>query len=183
MPTAARARLLATAERLFHAEGVRAVGVERLLAESGVGRASFYRHFPGKDDLVLAVLEQRLARWRAGLTAAVAQRGGGVLAVFDEIDAQAGDPEFRGCAAINAMVEAADRGSPAHRIAAAHKEALAAWLGDLTGDADLGATLLLLVDGALVTALRDPAAGAGRRARAVAERLLGQVVPGQVVAG
>jgi AcrR family transcriptional regulator len=172
MATAARARLLAAAERLFHAEGVRAVGVERLLAESGVGRASFYRHFPGKDDLVLAVLEQRLARWRSDLAAAVERRGGGVLAVFEELQAQAGDPDFRGCAAINAMVEAADRGSAAHRVAAAHKEALAGWLGGLAGDADLGETLLLLVDGALVTALRDPAAGAALRAGAVAERLL-----------
>ncbi|MCX6463779.1 MAG: helix-turn-helix domain containing protein [Pseudonocardiales bacterium] len=172
MPTAARARLLATAERLFYAEGVRAVGVERLLAESGVGRASFYRHFPGKDDLVVAVLEERLARWRADLVAAVERRGGGVLAVFDELDAQVVDPAFRGCAAINAMVEAADRGSAEHRVAAAHKRALADYLGGLAGDADLGETLLLLVDGALVTALRDPSAGAARRARAVAERLL-----------
>ncbi len=174
MPTAARARLLATAERLFHAEGVRAVGVERLLAESGVGRASFYRHFPGKDDLVLAVLEDRLARWRTAFAAAVAARGGGVAAVFEELDAQAADPAFRGCAAINAMVEAADRSRPEHRVAAAHKEALARHLGELAGDADLGETLLLLVDGALVGLLRDPAGGAARRAGAAARRLLGE---------
>jgi AcrR family transcriptional regulator len=172
MPTAARARLLATAERLFYAEGVRAVGVERLLAESGVGRASFYRHFPGKDDLVVAVLEERLARWRTDLAAAVGRRGGGVLAVFDELEAQVADPAFRGCPAINAMVEAADRGSAEHRVAADHKRALAAYLGELAGDADLGETLLLLVDGALVTALRDPSAGAARRARGVAQGLV-----------
>jgi AcrR family transcriptional regulator len=168
VPTAARARLLAAAERLFHAEGVRAVGVERLLAESGVGRASFYRHFPGKDDLVLAVLEQRLARWRAEFAAAVAARGGGVGAGFEEMD----EPGFRGCAAINAMVEAADRGSAQHRVAAAHKEALARHLGELAGDPGLGGTLLLLVDGALVGLLRDPDGDAARRARAVAVRLL-----------
>ncbi|MHA6781588.1 TetR/AcrR family transcriptional regulator [Pseudonocardia saturnea] len=171
MPTAARDRLIAAAERLFYAEGARAVGVERLLAESGVGRASFYRHFPGKDDLVVTVLGGRLERWRADLAAAVEARGGGVLAVFDVLADQAADPAFRGCAAINAMVEAADPDSAAHRVAAAHKEHLAAYLQTLTGDAERARELLLLVDGALVTSLRDP--GAISRARALAARLIG----------
>ncbi|MEU6238022.1 helix-turn-helix domain-containing protein, partial [Kitasatospora sp. NPDC047058] len=67
MATQARARLLSTAEDLFYAEGVRAVGVDRILTESGVGRASFYRHFAGKDDLVVAVLQGRDERWRQWL--------------------------------------------------------------------------------------------------------------------
>ena len=170
MPTAARERLLATAERLFYAEGIRAVGVERLLAESGVGRASFYRHFPGKGDLVVTVLGQRLARWRANLAAAVDARGGGVLAVFDVLADQAAEPGFRGCAAINAMVETADADSAAHHVAAAHKEHLAAYLQTLTGDEERARDLLLLVDGALVTSLRDPEAIP--RARRVAEHVL-----------
>ncbi|WP_300013970.1 TetR/AcrR family transcriptional regulator [Pseudonocardia sp.] len=169
MPTAARDRLLAAADRLFYAEGVRAVGVERLLAESGVGRASFYRHFPGKDDLVVTVLGERLQRWRADLAAEVEERGGGVLAVFDVLADQAADPAFRGCAAINAMVEVADQDSAAHRVAAEHKEHLAAYLQTLTGDAERARDLLLVVDGALVTSLRDP--GAIGRARRVAGRL------------
>ncbi len=171
MPTAARDRLIAAAERLFYAEGVRAVGVERLLAESGVGRASFYRHFPGKDDLVVTVLGGRLARWRDDLVAAVEARGGGVLAVFDVLADQAADPAFRGCAAINAMVEVADRDSAAHRVAVDHKERLAAYLRTLTDDAERARELLLLIDGALVSALRDP--GAMRRAGTLAERLCG----------
>ncbi len=171
MPTAARDRLIAAAERLFYAGGVRAVGVERLLAESGVGRASFYRHFPGKDDLVVTVLGGRLERWRADLAVAVEARGGGVLTVFDVLAEQATDPCFRGCAAINAMVEAADPHSAAHRVAAAHKEHLAAYLQTLIGDGELARELLLLVDGALVTSLRDPSAIG--RAKSLAERLFG----------
>jgi AcrR family transcriptional regulator len=170
VPVAARDRLLAAADRLFYAEGVRGVGVERLLAESGVGRASFYRHFPGKDDLVVAVLTARLARWRADLAAAVDARGGGALTVFDVLAEQAADPAFRGCAAINAMVEVADPDSAAHRVAADHKERLATYLQTLTGDAERARELLLVVDGALVTSLRDP--GAIGRARALAARLL-----------
>lgn len=173
MPTAARARLIAAAERLFYAEGVRAVGVERLLAESGVGRASFYRHFPGKDDLVVTVLGGRLERWRDDLAAAVDARGGGVPAVFDVLADQLSEPGFRGCAAINAMVEAADPGSAAHRVAAAHKESLAAYLGGLAGDPELGEQLVILVDGAIVTALRDPTGVPARRAAAMVAQLLG----------
>ena len=69
MPVNARERLLETAERLFYAEGIRAVGVERILEESGVGRASFYRHFASKDDLVVEVLRRRDEAWRAWLAA------------------------------------------------------------------------------------------------------------------
>lgn len=170
MPTAARDRLIAAADRLFYAEGIRAVGVERLLAESGVGRASFYRHFPGKDELVVTVLGERLSRWRAALAADVSARGGGVLDVFDVLAEQATDAGFRGCAAINAMVEAADRGSVVHQVAADHKEQLAVYLQTLTGDAERAQELLLVVDGALVTSLRDP--GAIGRARALTERLM-----------
>lgn len=173
MPTAARDRLISTAERLFYAEGVRAVGVERLLAESGVGRASFYRHFPGKDDLVVTVLRERLARWRADLAAGVQARGGGVAAVFDVLAGQFAAADFRGCPAINTMVEEADATSAAHRVAAAHKAELAAYLAELAGDAERGEQLLILVDGAIVTALRDPGPAAARRAAAMAELLMG----------
>ncbi|MBW0093170.1 TetR/AcrR family transcriptional regulator [Pseudonocardia sp. KRD-184] len=171
MPTAARERLLDAADRLFHAEGVRAVGVERLLAESGVGRASFYRHFPGKDDLVVAVLERRLARWREAFAASVESRGGGVAAVFEELADQVIAPGFRGCPAINAIIEAADPGSATHALGAAHKEALVAFLVPLTGDEERARQVLLLVDGALVTALREPGGAPVRRAGEIAAGL------------
>ena len=76
-----------------------------------------------------------------------------MLDLFDALAEQATDPEFRGCAAINAMVEAADRGSVVHQVAADHKEQLAAYLATLAGE-DLAGALMLLVDGALVTSLR-----------------------------
>ena len=176
MPTDARARLLATAEEMFYAEGVRAVGVEALLARSGVGRASFYRHFPGKDDLVVAAIEASGTRFRAWLADEVATRGGHPLAVFDALDVQVASPGFRGCAAINAMVEAAEPTSPAHRAAADHKRSVTDYLDGLlsaagyTGHARLAEQLMLLVDGVMVTALRRP--GAAPDARRIAEALL-----------
>jgi AcrR family transcriptional regulator len=176
MPTRARDRLVETAERLFYAEGIRAVGVERILAESGVGRASFYRHFAAKDDLVVAVLEGRDARWRAWLTERVAAHGGGPLAVFDALAERFAEADFRGCAFINTMVESADPGSAAHRVAAGHKRRVVDLVRGLLpagAPAGLAEQLVLLMDGAIVTALRERTVTPAHQARAVAQAAIG----------
>ena len=66
---AARDRILNTADRLFYATGIHAVGVDRIIAEAGVARATFYRHFPTKDDLIAAYLGRRAESARERLTA------------------------------------------------------------------------------------------------------------------
>lgn len=178
MPVNARQRLLTTAEDLFYAEGVRAVGVERILSASGVGRASFYRHFTSKDELVVAVLQGRDERWRAWLAERVAAHGGGPLAVFDALAERFARQDFRGCAFINTMIESADPDSPAHRVAAQHKTAVAAYVETLLAaagapePASLAAQFALLMDGAIVTALRERTSAPAVRARAVAAALL-----------
>ena len=62
-PSAARERILDTAFPLFYARGIRAVGVDPIIAESGVAKATFYKHFPAKDDLVLAYLDKVDGVW------------------------------------------------------------------------------------------------------------------------
>ncbi|MCX4746686.1 TetR/AcrR family transcriptional regulator [Kitasatospora sp. NBC_01287] len=178
MPTDARERLLRGAEELFYAEGIQAVGVERLLAVTGVGRASFYRHFAGKDELVHAVLKRRDAHWYAWLEQAVAAHGGGPLAVFDALAESAESETFRGCAFINAMAEAADPRGEIVRLANEHKGRVTAFLDRLIEAAGhpehraLAEQFVLLMDGATVTAMRSPGGAAARRARGIAERLL-----------
>lgn len=178
MPTRARERLVEAAEELFYSEGIRAVGVERLLAASGVGRASFYRHFSSKDDLVVAMLRGYDERWRQWLQEAVAARGGTPLAVFDALAQQFASADFRGCASINTMVEVADTDSPAHRVAAEHKRSVTGYIEGLlaaAGHAEpaaLAEQFMLLLDGAIVTALRERTAEPARRAKAIAADLL-----------
>ncbi len=180
MPTNARQRLLDAAETLFYAEGVRAVGVERILDVSGVGRASFYRHFSGKDDLVAAVLERRDREWRAWLSERVTALGGGPLAMFDALAERFERADFRGCAFINTMVEAADPDSPAHRVAVEHKNQVVTYVeGLLDMDAQpepaaLARQFVMLMDGAIVTALRERGTEPARRARMVAALLTSQ---------
>jgi AcrR family transcriptional regulator len=179
VPTNARQRLLDTAEDLFYAEGIRAVGVERILTASGVGRASLYRHFPGKDDLVVAVLRRRDEQWRDWLAQRVAALGGGPLAVFDALRERFARNDFRGCAFINTMVEAADPDSAAHRVAAEHKRHVIEYLaGLLAADGfrdprTLAPQLVMLMDGAIVTALRERTTEPADQARATAEAVLG----------
>ncbi|WP_433248269.1 TetR/AcrR family transcriptional regulator [Streptosporangium sp. CA-135522] len=182
MATKARERLLQTAEELFYAEGIHATGIERILQESGVGRASFYRHFKSKDELVVAVITDRDARWRAWLdesvTAAAPIPRERPLAVFDALAQRFARADFRGCAFINTMAETADPGSPAFQAAAEHKRRVIAYLDRLLAEAghaahrDLAGKLALLIDGALVTALRERTPDAAHRARSVAATLL-----------
>ncbi|MFF9852323.1 TetR/AcrR family transcriptional regulator [Streptomyces litmocidini] len=182
MATNAKERLLGAAERLFYEEGIRAVGIERILSESGVGRASFYRHFPSKDDVVVEVLRRRDGMWRAWLDGRIAASERSPeelpLALFDGLAERFSAAEFRGCAFINTMVETADPDSPAHHVAAEHKEKVIAVLDRLLTEAgyrdheSLARQLALLGDGAIVTALREGTPEAAVRARAVAEVLL-----------
>lgn len=183
MATRARERLLDTAEQLFYAEGIRAVGVERILAESGVGRASFYRHFASKDDLVVAVLQRRDQAWRAWLAERVTALGGEPLDVFRALAERFSRADFRGCAFINTMAETADPGSPAYRVAAEHKENVTAYVAGLLADSghiesgELARRFVLLMDGAIVTALRERTTAPAHEARAVAAAMLGAGEP------
>lgn len=182
MPTQARQRLLDTASQLFYEEGVRAVGIDRLIAESGVGKASFYRHFASKDELVLTFLRARDEVWRAWLRDSVAAEPDPAkrpLAVFDALHERFARGDFRGCAFINTIVEVADRESPAHAAADEHKRAVEAHLAELLAgagvddpDGSLAAELLLLVDGAIVTAVREGRPDPALRARRIAAALL-----------
>lgn len=178
MPTHARERLLHSAETLFYSCGIHAVGIERLLDDSGVGRASFYRHFESKDALVSAVLARRDAAWRATFNAILDACGGEPLALFDAMAARYAEDDFRGCAFINAMVEAADRSSPWHRIAIGHKQALIERLAESlraigrTDAENQASRWMLLLDGAVITAMREGHAGPIQEAGRMAAQLL-----------
>lgn len=163
----ARERLLATAIEIFYADGIRTVGVDRIIAEAGVTKATFYRHFPSKEDLVLAYLRTAHIAIRAELEARSQD-----AEPFDLLRAIAGGvaqdvcrPGFRGCAFINAGAEYADPTSPVRQLVDEHR----AWFQQLlvstfqaAGHGDPGAPadhFALLRDGAMVRGyLSDPVA-------------------------
>ncbi|MGV9453161.1 TetR/AcrR family transcriptional regulator [Streptomyces sp. NPDC003635] len=156
--SAARARLLGTAVRIFYAEGIHSVGVDRIIEEAQVTRATLYRHFSGKEDLVLAYLEQADQAIRAQLLAA--QEGletpaDKVRAVGRAIAEGIRSEGFRGCAFLNAVAEYPDATHPIHQAVLAHRQwfldtvtDLLAQVGDEPAEA-AGRHFVMLRDGAM----------------------------------
>ena len=107
---AARERILLTAHALFYRDGIRATGVDRVIAESGVTKVTFYRHFPSKNHLVQAYLDYRHARWMAWFAEALGRHGGersgrGLDALVPALAEWLHDEHYRGCAFINSVGE------------------------------------------------------------------------------
>src|SRR6185437_6256852 len=106
----ARERILDTAYDLFSHRGVHDVGIDELIERAGVAKATLYRHFPSKDDLVLAFLERREQRWTREWVEAEARRRGStpeeqLLAIFDAFDDWFRRDDFEACSFINVMLE------------------------------------------------------------------------------
>jgi AcrR family transcriptional regulator len=137
--SAARSRILATADRLFYCEGIRSVGVERLVAESQVTNATFYRHFRSKDELVVAYVRGRLQRDRDALAELRSSTAGGAVAVLDAIAhavvEESRDPSFRGCPYLNVAVEHANDDHPSRAVCEQHGEWLQGALVELLVEA------------------------------------------------
>lgn len=159
--SAARERLLRTASELFYAEGIRAVGVDRVIEAAGITRATFYRHFPSKDDLVVAYLRAVHDAVRAG----AGDRPGEarLRRVVGSMSEMVCAPGFRGCSFINAAAEFADPQSPVHRAVADYRTWLTGvYVADLAGaghpdPTGAAAHLMMLRDGAMVAGyLGDP---------------------------
>src|SRR6478735_12827546 len=134
----AKDKILATAFRLFYAHGLRAAGIDTIIAESGVAKATFYKYFPAKDDLILAYLEQVDGVWTGQLHAAAEAAGPDaadqLVGLFDALSTACRRDGYRGCAFINAAAEAAP-GSPVHDRTVAHKASVLEWVTGLAADA------------------------------------------------
>ena len=182
----ARQRILDTAFRLFYARGLRAVGVDTIIAESGVAKATFYKHYPAKDDLVLAYLDRVDGIWTGQLHAAAEAAGEAprdrLVGLFDALGTACRRDGYRGCAFINAAAEAAP-GTPVHERTVAHKREVLSWVRGLAasaGAADpdgLARSLTLLLDGALASGALDADPEAALVAKESARALVAAALP------
>ncbi|MER7176607.1 TetR/AcrR family transcriptional regulator [Streptomyces mesophilus] len=162
----ARSRVLDTATRLFYAEGVHTVGIDRIIAEAGVAKATFYHHFPAKDTLVKAYIEEQTRQQQAAVDELTADGPREkLLAVFDRMGQIGALADFRGCPFINAAAEYPDPAHPVRQAIEEYRSWFRTLMRDLltdAGDADPVRTadlLMLIRDGLAVACdLDDPAA-------------------------
>jgi len=187
-PSTPRDRILDAAFRLFYARGIRAVGVDLIIAESDVAKATFYRYFPAKDDLVVAYLDRVDGVWSGQLHDAAEAAGPDpadeLVGLFDALGTACRRDGYRGCAFLNAAAEAVP-GSPVHDRTVAHKAAVLHWVTGLAADAGapdprgLARSLTLLLDGGLASGALDAdpeaAVRAAQSARVLVDAALGRL--------
>lgn len=178
----ARQRILEAGLDLFYREGLHGVGVDRIVAQSGVAKMTLYGHFKGKDGLIEAVVNEHHRRWCQWFCGRVKAAPGTarqrLVGAFDVLAELMGRPEFRGCALVNAAVELPDPGHPVRRAIVRNKAEVAEFLTDLAREAGLpepaaaGEQLLVLIHGAIITAQVAGLSGAAASAKRAAEAVV-----------
>lgn len=152
----AQDRILLTAHRLFYRDGVRATGVDRIIAESAVAKLTFYRHYPSKHDLILAYLAYRHTRWMTWFVDALARHGGTAQAIVPTLREWFTDETFRGCAFLNSVGELAEEIPEVTQITCDHKQDMAQAVMTLLPASrsrkSQAQALALAIDGAIVQA-------------------------------
>ena len=178
-----RDRILATASELFYSEGVQNVGIDRIIAESGVAKMSLYNHFKSKDALIAAWLQQQDECWRTWFQEAVERLAtkteDRVLAIFDALKECFEQPDFRGCAFLNSAVELVDPEHPGYQVSLEHQQANFDYILSLVKAAnlpdaeELTQQLVILVVGATVVAMMERRSEAAMQAKQAASVLIG----------
>jgi AcrR family transcriptional regulator len=180
-------QLFQTAAQLFYRQGYRATGVDTIAAESGIGKMTLYRHYPSKDDLIVAYLRDSDRIFWSGfeqITGDASNPRKKLLAFFEALQGYVLSEACYGCPFLNAAAEYPDPDHPAHRVAVEHKRGVAARFRALAEAAGavrpeaLAAALVLLMDGAYMTSRMfgaspdNPAAHLAEAARAIIDTSL-----------
>jgi AcrR family transcriptional regulator len=175
-------RVREAAYELFSRYGLRAVGVDAVIEQSGVAKMTLYRHFASKEDLILDFLATREQRWTEGFVMAEAERRATephlrLLAIFDAFDGWFQRDDFEGCSFINVLLETPDEASPVHRASVEHLANIRAFLARLAREAGIddpesfAREWHLLMKGSIVAAAEGDR-HAARRAQRVGAMLL-----------
>ncbi len=187
----ARARILETAYLLFYQKGVGNVGIEQIIRESGVAKATLYNHFKSKDELILAYMRLGDLRWRSWMQQAVLEQNpdprAHLMAFWDALEEKISHATFRGCVLGNVLTELADPQHPAALLLREHKAAVrelfVGWALEREAavpmrhsSSDIADVWMLLLEGAMVLAAREGHVGAVGSARGFAAKFLEETV-------
>jgi AcrR family transcriptional regulator len=179
----ARERILDTAYELFSRRAIRDVGIGEVIEQARVAKATLYRHFASKDELVIAFLERREERWTLAWVEAEARRRGStpeeqLLAIFELFDEWFHRDDFDACSFINVLLEMGP-GHPAGKASVRHLANIRSVVGRLAQEAGLrdpesfARSMHILMKGSIVSAAEGDAEAA-QRARSMARLLIEQ---------
>ncbi len=186
-----RDRLVGVAMGLFYFHGISPIGLDRILAEAGVSKTTFYKHFESKDELVVATIELRDAwqmdAWARAVEVLVGEDPRDqLMGVLDVLDLIINEPSFRGCQFINAAAEFPNPNDPIHRAAVRHKRGNSTWFRDLAERAGarhpeaFADAYTMLFEGALVLRQVHDRDDAAKAARPHLKRLIEEYVPARL---
>jgi AcrR family transcriptional regulator len=189
-PRTGRERLVAAAVELFYRHGFGAVGVDRVIATAGVTKTTFYKHFEGKDDLMVAAVQRRdewesVAWGRAVRKLAGDDPVGQLLAMLDVMDIWFNDPDFLGCMFMNTAAEFPNPHDPVHQAAAAYRQKTRKHYRDVAlgaGAEPAGAETFAdcfaaLIEGALILRQTHGRNDAARAVKPAVEQLIRAYIP------
>ncbi len=175
-------RILNSARELFYREGIRAVGVDEIVANAGVTKPSLYRSYASKDELAASYLRLYEAEFWECFDAAVDRHPGDpraqLLDYFEVLAGRTTSPDYRGCGLSNAAVEYPDPANPARQVSEVHKAKLRERLGEMVQAMDvaeptlLADGLFLLLEGTLISAQIFRSSGPSGNVAGVARLLI-----------
>jgi len=184
-----RRNVLEVATRLFYSRGIRAVGMDTVIKECGVGNATVYRQFPTKDALATAYVQGRADAWVERMRLAADEHPDPqdkLIAVFEVLATDCAGPTYRGCPMLNTSTEFPEGQHPAHLAAVNHKQQVRDWFRSLAADAGAGdpdqiaEELLIVLNGAYASAAILDGGTYGQRALNLARRLIAEACPRRV---
>lgn len=189
-PTTGKERLVAAAVELFYRRGFGAVGIDQIIAEAGVTKTTFYKHFESKDELMVAAVQRR-DEWESQAWARAVKKLAGddpakqILAMLDVMDLWFNDPDFHGCMFLNTATEFPNPHDPVHQAAAAYKRRCRDHWRDVAraaGAEAAGAEVfadcyMALIEGALVLRQTQARNDAARAVRPAVEGLMAAYLP------
>ncbi|MGD1808983.1 TetR/AcrR family transcriptional regulator [Dapis sp. BLCC M126] len=177
-----RQQILETASQLFYQKGIQNVGINEIIATSGVAKRTLYRHFTSKDELIEAVMKHRAKEWLTWFETAVRDRGNTakerLLATFDVLREWYASPDFRGCPFINAVLEIADASHPAHNVSVGVRESIRMQIKELAEEVGVkdsesfSQQYLLLIGGASLMATIEGYSGGANYAQQALSTLI-----------
>jgi AcrR family transcriptional regulator len=189
-PATGRERLIAAAIELFYSHGFNAVGIDQVIAAAGVTKTTFYKHFEGKDDLMVAAVQRR-DEWESQAWARAVQKRVGddpraqLMGMIDVMDLWFNDPDFGGCMFINAAAEFPNPHDPVHQAAASYKRKCRDARRDLARTAGASPQAAetfadcytALIEGALILRQTQGRNDAAKVIRPVVEQLVASYMP------